>query len=127
MGDPSGKQADFPQALETFLTEMDQWNYLPVFYESSEEMVMLLHEFGYDFIKFGEKAYVDLPSFTLSGKKMKGQRALNNKITKEGFTFDVLTPPFSAETFATLNEISDNWLDGRKKKGSPLDSFQNPI
>ncbi|MER2118023.1 MAG: phosphatidylglycerol lysyltransferase domain-containing protein, partial [Enterococcus casseliflavus] len=53
MGDPSGKQADFPQALETFLTEMDQWNYLPVFYESSEEMVMLLHEFGYDFIKFG--------------------------------------------------------------------------
>ena len=48
------------QALETFLTEMDQWNYLPVFYESSEEMVMLLHEFGYDFIKFGEKAYVDL-------------------------------------------------------------------
>ncbi len=87
MGDPSGKQADFPQALETFLTEMDQWNYLPVFYESSEEMVMLLHEFGYDFIKFGEKAYVDLPSFTPFRKKMKGQRALNNKITKEGFYF----------------------------------------
>ena len=123
MGDPSGKQADFPQALETFLTEMDQWNYLPVFYESSEEMVMLLHEFGYDFIKFGEKAYVDLPSFTLSGKKMKGQRALNNKITKEGFTFDVLTPPFSAETFATLKEISDNWLDGRKEKGFSLGFF----
>lgn len=123
MGDASGKQADFPQALETFLTEMDQWNYLPVFYESSEEMVMLLHEFGYDFIKFGEKAYVDLPSFTLSGKKMKGQRALNNKITKEGFTFDVLTPPFSAETFATLKEISDNWLDGRKEKGFSLGFF----
>ncbi|MCO5495510.1 bifunctional lysylphosphatidylglycerol flippase/synthetase MprF [Enterococcus innesii] len=123
MGDPSGKQADFPQALETFLTEMDQWNYLPVFYESSEEMVMLLHEFGYDFIKFGEKAYVDLPSFILSGKKMKGQRALNNKITKEGFTFDVLTPPFSAETLATLKEISDNWLDGRKEKGFSLGFF----
>lgn len=123
MGDASGKQADFSQALETFLTEMDQWNYLPVFYESSEEMVMLLHEFGYDFIKFGEKAYVDLPSFTLSGKKMKGQRALNNKITKEGFTFDVLTPPFSAETFATLKEISDNWLDGRKEKGFSLGFF----
>ena len=58
-GDPAGKQEDFAAALEAFITEMDQWNYLPVFYESSEEMVMLLHEFGYDFIKFERK-----PSWT---------------------------------------------------------------
>ena len=102
---------------------MDQWNYLPVFYESSEEMVMLLHEFGYDFIKFGEKAFVDLQNFTLSGKKMKGQRALNNKINKEGFTFDVLQPPYNAETFAKLRDISDRWLDGRKEKGFSLGFF----
>ncbi len=30
---------------------------------------MILHEFGYDFIKMGEEAYVDLNSFTTSGKK----------------------------------------------------------
>lgn len=123
MGDPAGKQEDFAAALEAFITEMDQWNYLPVFYESSEEMVMLLHEFGYDFIKFGEKAFVDLQNFTLSGKKMKGQRALNNKINKEGFTFDVLQPPYNAETFAKLRDISDRWLDGRKEKGFSLGFF----
>jgi phosphatidylglycerol lysyltransferase len=123
MGDPAGKKTDFVAALEAFITEMDQWNYLPVFYESSEEMVMLLHEFGYDFIKFGEKAFVDLESFTLSGKKMKGQRALNNKIIKEGYTFEVLHPPFNQETFLTLRTISDNWLDGRKEKGFSLGFF----
>ena len=69
MGTQLVSKRDFAAALEAFITEMDQWNYLPVFYESSEEMVMLLHEFGYDFIKFGEKAFVDLQNFTLSGKK----------------------------------------------------------
>ncbi len=29
MGDPAGKQEDFAAALEAFITEMDQWNYLP--------------------------------------------------------------------------------------------------
>lgn len=120
MGDPSGNVARFPEAIQAFIQEMDQWHYLPVFYETSEEIVLLLHEFGYDFIKFGEKALVDLSTFTLSGKRMKGQRALNNKITKEGFTFDVLQPPFSSDTFASLQTVSDKWLDGRKEKGFSL-------
>lgn len=68
MGDPSGKKEDFPEAIEAFIEETDRLCYLPVFYETSEEIVMILHEFGYDFIKMGEEAYVDLNSFTTSGK-----------------------------------------------------------
>ncbi len=45
----------FPRHWKPFFQQMDQWNYLPVFYESSEEMSDALHEFRYDFIKFGEK------------------------------------------------------------------------
>lgn len=120
MGDPSGNRAHFPEAIQAFIEEMDQWHYLPVFYETSEEIVLLLHEFGYDFIKFGEKALVDLSTFTLSGKRMKGQRALNNKITKEGFSFVILHPPFSQEVFSELQAVSDKWLDGRKEKGFSL-------
>jgi len=51
---------------------------------------------------------------------MKGQRALNNKITKEGFSFDILHPPFSQEVFSELQAVSDKWLDGRKEKGFSL-------
>ncbi|MDU6522894.1 MAG: bifunctional lysylphosphatidylglycerol flippase/synthetase MprF, partial [Enterococcus sp.] len=68
MGDPSGKNSDFEAATEALINEVDRYNYLPVFYENSEEMVMILHEFGYDFIKFGERAHVYLPTFTTSGK-----------------------------------------------------------
>ena len=55
---------------------------------------------------------------------MKGQRALNNKINKKkAFTFDVLQPPYNAETFAKLRDISDRWLDGHKEKGFSLGFF----
>ncbi|MDT2613744.1 bifunctional lysylphosphatidylglycerol flippase/synthetase MprF [Enterococcus dongliensis] len=123
MGDPSGKKADFEPAIEALIDEADRYNYLPVFYENSEEIVMILHEFGYDFIKFGERAHVHLPDFTLSGKKMKGQRATFNKILKAGYQFDVIHPPFPAETLASLKIISDEWLNGRKEKGFSLGFF----
>lgn len=123
MGDPSGKATDFEAATEELIEQADRYNYLPVFYENSEEMVMILHEFGYDFIKFGERAHVFLPDFTMSGKKMKGQRASFNKVLKEGYQFDVLKPPFSTETMQNLRSISDEWLDGRKEKGFSLGFF----
>ncbi len=123
MGDPSGKKEDFEAATEALIQEADLYNYLPVFYETSEEMVMTLHEFGYDFIKFGEKAHVHLPEFTLSGKKMKGQRASFNKNIKQGYHFEVLQPPFDAITMEQLKKISDEWLNGRKEKGFSLGFF----
>ncbi|CDW58781.1 DUF2156 and UPF0104 domain containing protein [Trichuris trichiura] len=123
MGDPSGKASDFEAATEALINEVDRYNYLPVFYENSEEMVMILHEFGYDFIKFGERAHVHLPDFTLSGKKMKGQRSSFNKVLKEGYQFDVITPPFSSETIYALKTVSDEWLGGRKEKGFSLGFF----
>lgn len=133
MGDPSGKPEDFADAVDAFIQEADRWCYLPVFYEAREEMVMILHDFGYDFIKMGEEALVDLDTFTTSGKKMRGTRAVLNKIKKEGYYFDVLQPPFSNETVAALQDISEEWLDGRKERGFSLGFFsetylqRNPI
>lgn len=75
-----------------------------------------MHEFGYDFIKMGEEAYVDLNSFTTSGKKMKGTRAVLNRIEREGFTFDVLQPPFSTEQMSTFKiSLIIGWVHERKK------------
>lgn len=48
---------------------------------------------------------------------MKGTRAVLNRIEREGFTFDVLQPPFSAEQMSIFKNISDNWLGSRKEKG----------
>lgn len=123
MGDPSGKKEDFQPALEQFIHETDRWGYLPVFYEASEEIVMFLHEFGYDFIKMGEEAHVDLPSFTLSGKKRKSERAVMNRFSKENYRFELIKPPFTQEFMDELKEVSDEWLGDRKEKGFSLGFF----
>lgn len=133
MGNPSGNKEDFPAAIDAFLKETDRFGYVPVFYETDEDSVMLLHEYGYEFIKMGEEALVNLETFTMSGKKFKGTRAVFNKITKAGYSFDVLQPPFSAEQMHELKAISDSWLDNRKEKGFSLGFFdeaylqRNPI
>lgn len=133
MGNPSGKKADFPKACKQFIFDCDVLGYLPVFYEVNEDTVLTMHEFGYDFIKMGEEALVDLTTFTLSGKKQRGTRAVFNKITKDGYTFDVIQPPFTTEQLLELREISDSWLAGRKEKGFSLGFFdedylqRNPI
>ena len=123
MGDPSGKESDFKAALEQFINEADVWCYQAIFYECDAKSVTVLHELGYDFIKMGEEAYVDLENFTTSGKKMKGTRSVVNKISREGYRFDVLQPPFDAATMASLKEISDSWLKGRKEKGFSMGFF----
>jgi phosphatidylglycerol lysyltransferase len=123
MGNPSGKTSDFPKAIAAFMRETDRYNYLPVFYENTEELIPLLHDWGSDFIKFGEKGHVDLESFTLSGKKMKGQRAAFNKLMKAGYTFEMVDPPFSTEFMDKLQVISTEWLSGQEEKGFSLGFF----
>src|SRR5699024_1070562 len=43
--------------------------------------------------------------------------------SREGYRFDVLQPPFDAATMASLKEISDSWLKGRKEKGFSMGFF----
>lgn len=123
MGDPSGLKEDFAGAIEQFIDETDTLGYLPVFYEVSESIVLLLHEFGYDFIKMGEEAHVDLGDFTLSGKKRRADRATMNRFEKEHYRFEILNPPFLPETMAELKSVSDEWLGNRKEKGFSLGFF----
>lgn len=123
MGDPNGKRDDFYALLTQFIKECDLYGYSPVFYEVSEDMVMLLHDAGFDFIKMGEEAHVNLQSFTLTGKKRKNERNVMNHFAKDGYTFDIIHPPFTTECLQDLNVISDEWLNGRTEKGFSLGFF----
>ncbi|MFJ7725268.1 bifunctional lysylphosphatidylglycerol flippase/synthetase MprF [Neobacillus sp. NPDC097160] len=123
LGDPLGDRVELPLAIEEFRETADLHGYTPVFYEVSEKMLPFLHENGYDFFKLGEEAYVDLDSFSFSGKKMKGARAVKNKFERENYQFEIASPPFHADFMKELKEISDEWLQGRTEKGFSLGFF----
>lgn len=124
MGEPVGNPRYLLAAIEQFVQEADLLDCSAVFYEISADLTMQLHEIGFDFIKFGEEGFVDLPTFSLTGNKKRAQRALMNKFQREGYQFDVLQPPYSNAQLATLKNISDQWLDGRVEKGFSLGFFE---
>ncbi|GAY72628.1 L-O-lysylphosphatidylglycerol synthase [Lentilactobacillus kosonis] len=123
MGEPVGNPDKFSEAIDYFMVQADQQGYRLVFYEINEEMTMLLHEKGFDFIKTGETGLVDVQNFTLAGKRHRGERALMNKFDRDNYSFEILKPPFSSEFIQTLREISNEWLDGKEEKGFSLGFF----
>lgn len=123
LGDPVGDEREFHDCIEEFHDVANLYGYTPVYYEVNKELLPMLHENGYDFFKLGEEAYVNVEEFSLSGKKMKNLRAVKNKLEREGFTFDVVQPPFSEELMSRLQFISEEWLQGRLEKGFSLGFF----
>lgn len=123
MGDPVGNQAVLREAIRQFVRETDRYDYEIVFYEVSSKFTILLHEFGFDFIKTGESGLVTLADFTLAGKKQRSQRALMHKFDREGYQFSVITPPFSDDQLKELKAVSDSWLGEQVEKGFSLGFF----
>ncbi|WP_056989431.1 bifunctional lysylphosphatidylglycerol flippase/synthetase MprF [Lacticaseibacillus camelliae] len=123
LGEPIGDPEQIGPAIADFMAAADKEDLSLVFYEVSEALTMLLHEYGFDFMKFGEEGYVDVTQFTLAGTKRKGERALMHKFEREGYTYDWLKPPFADATFDALKQISDSWLAGRPEKGFSLGYF----
>lgn len=123
MGDPVGNCAYWRPAVRQFIEEADRHDYQLVFYEVGEEMTVLLHEFGFDFLKTGEDGRVTLADFTLAGKKQRSQRALMHKFEREGYQFAIVQPPFDAGQVAELKAVSDDWLGKQSEKGFSLGYF----
>lgn len=123
MSDPLAHSGYLEKGLSQFLAEAEDANISVIFYEVNQETTLLLHEYGYDFMKFGETAQVSLDEFTTEGKHGKKFRTVVNKLENKGYHFQVLQPPFDKKMLNTLKEISDSWLDGRQEKGFSLGYF----
>ncbi|MGT2933247.1 phosphatidylglycerol lysyltransferase domain-containing protein [Streptococcus catagoni] len=123
MGDFIGDQTYFDQALSAFMTEADTYNFHPVFYEISESQVLSIHDYGFDFIKLGEEGMVSPENFTLSGKKRQNLRSVTNQVTKAGFQFQVVSPPYNQAFLEELSKVSKDWLNGRQEMSFSLGNF----
>lgn len=123
MGEPVGDETQIPAAIADFMKQADDQDMSLVFYEINESLTMKLHEFGFDFMKFGEEGYVDVTTFTLAGTKRKGERALMHKFEREGYSVELLKPPFDDALLDDIQTVSDSWLDGRSEKGFSLGFF----
>ncbi len=125
LGEPVGDVTALIPAIRDFIRAADAQDLSLVFYEISETLTMQLHEYGFDFMKFGEEGYVDVQNFSLAGTKRKGERALIHKFEREGYTYSWLKPPLTEQTLRELRMVSDDWLAGRQEDGFSLGYFDD--
>lgn len=123
LGNLVGNENKFFESIQEFYEMSDRYGYIPVFTAIDEKMIPHLHETGYEFIKLGEEASVNLESFTLEGRKMKSVRNALSRVEKEGYTFEMIYPPFSNDFLEEIKNISDEWLEGRPEKGFSVGFF----
>lgn len=125
MGDPVGKKEAFQELVWSFYEKTRQQGARVVWYEISAAYLPVFIELGMHIFKIGEKALVDLASFSLEGGKAKSLRPPRNKLLKEGYTFSVLEPAEVALHMDEIERVSDGWLQEKagKEKGFSLGYF----
>ncbi|WP_159545007.1 phosphatidylglycerol lysyltransferase domain-containing protein [Streptococcus halichoeri] len=123
MGDFIGDKGYLEEGLMAFMTEADLYHFRPVFYEIPEKTVLAVHDFGFDFMKLGEEGLVKPEEFSISGKKRQNLRSVVNQVDKSGHQFTITAPPHSADLLAELEEVSTDWLNGRREMGFSLGYF----
>ncbi|MEG1312593.1 MAG: bifunctional lysylphosphatidylglycerol flippase/synthetase MprF [Romboutsia sp.] len=123
LGNPIGNKENFFDTIQNFYDLSDKYGYTPVFCSIDESMIPYLHETGYEFMKLGEDAGVNLNNFTLEGRKMKSVRNALSRVEKEGYTFEIINPPFSNDFIRDIKVVSEEWLGDKKEKGFSVGFF----
>lgn len=117
LGNPVGNKENFFNGIQEFLEFADLYGYTLVFSGVDVEVMGELHDLGYEFMKLGQDAWVELDKFSLVGNKNKSNRQAIGRITKAGYEFSIVSPPYNDELFNEIKEVSEEWLNGQKEKG----------
>ncbi|HSX07033.1 MAG TPA: phosphatidylglycerol lysyltransferase domain-containing protein [Candidatus Saccharimonadia bacterium] len=109
IGDPFGNPKRFKTLCASFqeLCFVNDWRL--AFIHVSDTNRRLYEKLGLHMQKLGEEAVVDLQEFKEHAND-KYFRQIRNRFTKQGFTVELLEPPHSDQSLASLKATSDDWL-----------------
>lgn len=116
MGDPVGDEKTFRTLVWQYKELCDKHGGWPVFYEVSKRDLGLYVEIGLTLLKMGEEACVELRKFSLEGSHRKGLRNVMNKLSQEGWEFEVIAQENVPPLLPTFRAISDSWLNARNTR-----------
>ena len=127
MGDPLGDSDTADDLLWSFVEQARNEGVRPVFYQISVAEMPRLVDMGFKLFKLGEKACVDLRTFTIEGSGMRKLRQARSRFERAGLAFAIWDRAEVAERLETLRAISNVWLDEHRfgEKGFPLGRFDD--
>ena len=109
LGDMIGNPTVFKEALEHFIKEADIYGFEPVFYDVSQNFANLLHDLGYDYLKLGYEALVDLEQ----GSSTEEQADLSSQL-QATYRLQWQKPPYLDDLLADLESLADKEASGQE-------------
>lgn len=110
LGDPIGPADDIAATLVNFQALCDQNDWQPAFYQTLPDNLDAYHTAGFNSLRIGDEAIINLARFTLEGGANKGLRSAYNHLTKLGYHTRVYTPPLADDLLRELFTVSNEWL-----------------
>jgi phosphatidylglycerol lysyltransferase len=124
LADPVGPADELKAALQEFVDWVTDSGWLLCFLQAEPECLELYKSLGFEEVKIGEEARVDIDKFTTETIKKKDFKGKENKF--KGFSLVRHEPPHSADLMDTVESISNEWLalPGRGEHRFTLGQFE---
>jgi lysyl-tRNA synthetase class 2 len=117
-GDPLGDAEAWPGAMAEYLTKCARHAWVPAVLGCSERAATVWSRHGLDVLELGDEAVVDVSSFTLAGRRMRGVRQAVARVKRSGYQARVrraADTPKAERT--TLTRLADRWRDSETERG----------
>lgn len=110
-GDPIGPPEDVGLTIEAFRASCEENDWTPAFYQVQETTLPLYRAAGFETLKIGEEALLDIPTFDTKGEAKKDLRLAVNRARREGWQFLFFDLPIEDPgLIAQIEAVSENWL-----------------
>ncbi len=125
LGEPSGRPESFQKLIKDFkdVCYINDWSISFIHIKNNYHKIFT--DLDFKLQKIGQEALVDLSHFSNNVKTNKYFRNIINKFEKQGFSSEILSPPFHPAILKRLKNISDEWLliPGRNERGFAMGYF----
>ncbi|RJQ77443.1 DUF2156 domain-containing protein [Pseudonocardiaceae bacterium YIM PH 21723] len=120
-GDPIGDVEAWPGAIEEFLKLCKRYAWVPAAGACSEQAATVWVRHGMTALEVGDEAVVDVGSFTLDGRPMRGVRQAVNRVKRAGYEVQICrTGELPAAKLALMTELVDKWRDTDAERGCSM-------
>ncbi len=129
-GDPLGDTEAWAGAIDAWLAEARHYAWTPAVLSASKRAAEAYRRAGLDALELGDEAIVDVDSFALNGRDMRGVRQAANRVHRRGGRITACpVAELSRTEIRELQHAAGRWREGARERGysMALGRFADPL